>query len=71
MKELIKQLSEYGLYILIYSIIFNIVETIYFGWNIEAMSRGEEVCDAISLLGMNLGLTLALIKLVWFPEKRK
>jgi cell division protein FtsX len=78
MKELIlattlaiKQLTEYALYILFFSIVFNIVETIYFGCNMTAMSRGEEICDVISLLGVNLGLILALIKWVWFPVERK
>jgi hypothetical protein len=35
--------------ILYFAIIFTIVETAYFGWNMRPQSNAEIICDAISV----------------------
>lgn len=50
-----------GANILMLSLIFNIIETIFFGFNKEAMSKSEEVCDVICSLGFGGGMTLMFI----------
>jgi len=40
------------------SLIFNILETWYFGWNMTAQSTAERYCDTISSLGVAIGLFL-------------
>ena len=50
-----------GFWIFVVGIIFNILETAYYGWgtptgiNVIAMSIGEMVCDYIALILMVLG----------------
>ena len=50
-----------GVVLLIAAILFNTGETIYYGMNKTAMSRGEEIADVISSLMYNSGLTSLII----------
>lgn len=59
-----KYYLKYGIKILFIAIIFNILETIYFGFNDSPMSRAEEICDVISQLLFNTGVILLLVAFV-------
>ena len=65
MKTWINDLAKEGGTILWCSAIFNILETAYFGWNMTAMSRQEEICDIVSVFGFTLGLVLCCIHVTY------
>ena len=54
-------LSKLGIGLVLIGLLFNIIETAYFGFNKTAMSRPEEVCDVISKLLIEPGLILLVI----------
>jgi len=56
-----KKLLEIGAYIFIGSVLLNIIETIYFGCNMTALSREEEFWDVICSLLLNLGVTFMAV----------
>ena len=62
--KLIKKIDRYGRRIFFISIVFNVFESIYFGWNEVPMSEAEEICDIISKWGINIGMILTLIPLI-------
>lgn len=70
MKRYLETLSKEGGTILIYSLIFNVLETAYFGWNMEAMSRQEEICDVISTFGFLTGFVLCWIHLAYYKKNK-
>jgi len=59
-----KKLHNIGSNLIIYSFVFNILESIYFGWNAKALSTAEMVCDKIASYGITLGFILVLIPAV-------
>lgn len=42
------------------SILFSIIETIYFGFNWLPESISEAICDSISLIGMSIAILLII-----------
>ena len=57
-----KKVLDTGPFIFIGAVLLNIIETIYFGCNIEPLSRQEEFWDVICELLVNLGLTFMIIR---------
>lgn len=57
-----------GFSLIVISYLFNIIETAYFGWNMEAQSVAEKFCDGIAagvliagfmlLFGWSIGVTI-------------
>lgn len=57
--------KDFAYLLIIVSLIFGIMETQYFGWNLTPQSLAETICDGISLLLNFYGLYLL------FTNKRK
>lgn len=45
-----------GIIILVLTIIFNIIETIYFGCNKIALTPPEVICDGVTIIGIFVGI---------------
>lgn len=42
------------------ALLFNFLETWYFGWNLQASCPAEMICDYISKFGVFAGLSIAM-----------
>lgn len=54
-------MKQIGIILVITGLVFNFIETAYFGFNSEAMSRPEEICDVISQMIFNSGVVLFVL----------
>ena len=60
-----KNFGKIGTYLVLLSLVFNIIETAYFGFNARPMSRPEEICDTVSQLMFNFGFTWMVINFLY------
>tara|TARA_R100001244_G_scaffold131537_2_gene104884 strand:+ start:805 stop:1035 length:231 start_codon:yes stop_codon:yes gene_type:complete len=61
MRKIINTFTPYGVEILVFAFIVNVLETAYFGWTMEATSRAEEICDVTCAFAYILGFILIII----------
>lgn len=54
-------MKKFAIILIIASLVFNVTETAYFGFNMKAMSRAEEVCDVICSLLFNVGFGILIV----------
>lgn len=45
-----------GLYVIALSVVFNLLETWFFGWHLHAQSVAEGFCDTFSVIGICIGM---------------